>query len=127
MKKLTLAAAMIFALGFASQASAGGFAGSRFSKGDCTYTKATNVLYCEARFTSSIPNSTATILVSDSTCVGTETRVFRRTGTLLESFRAWAYFTGHVARARNEIVGDEDSFEETWAPGLVDEDLGCLS
>jgi hypothetical protein len=126
MKKLTLATVMICALGFASQASAEGVGGSEYDKRACTYDKATNLLYCEAWFTTAIPNSTATFFISDPSCAHTGTRVIRRTGTLLETYRTWAYFTGHVPLAKNEIVGDEDSFEETWMPGFVDEDLGCL-
>jgi hypothetical protein len=126
MKKLVLAAMAVLALSFAAQASAGGYAGSRYSKSDCTYTKATNILYCEATFTTKIPNSTAQIFVNDPTCVGSGQRVFQRTGTIIETFRGFDWYTGRVPLAKNDIAGDEDSFVDTWAPGYVDVDLGCL-
>jgi hypothetical protein len=125
MKKLTLALAMLVALAFAAQASAGGYAGSRFQKSDCTYTKTSNTLSCSALFTSSIPNSTATVYVDDPTCAGSQMRVFQRTGTLVETIRAEATFSGRVPLARNELFADEVPVSETWA-NYTDVDLGCL-
>jgi hypothetical protein len=38
----------------------------------------------------------------------------------------WGYFTGRVPLAKNEIAGDEDSFEESWE-NFTDVDLGCVT
>jgi hypothetical protein len=42
------------------------------------------------------------------------------------TFRGWGYFTGRVPLAKNEIAGDEDSFEESWE-NFTDVDLGCVT
>jgi hypothetical protein len=124
MKKLAFAGTLIVALTFAAEANAGGWAGSRYDKSNCTYNKESNILYCEARFRGSAEQTTAFVYVSDSECAS-GTRVVERTGTLVETFRGWGYFTGHVPLSKNEIVGDEDSFEFTWE-NFTDVDQGCL-
>jgi hypothetical protein len=126
MRKLTLAAAVIAALSLAAQASAGGYAGSGFEKSECSYTKETNTLYCVTTFTTSTPNATATIFVNDPRCAPSRTRVFQRTGTLVQEFRAWATFTGHAPVANHEIAGNESAVGEGTWENFTDVDLGCL-
>jgi hypothetical protein len=125
MKRLIWATAAIIALLFAAQASAGGYAGSRYQKRECTYTKATNTLYCETQFTESTP-TTVTMFVSDPTCVPSGTRVVQRTGTLVETFRVWDLYSGHVPLAKNGIGGDSAPVGDGTWQDVVDTDMGCL-
>jgi hypothetical protein len=125
MRKLILAAAVVAAFGLASDASAGGYAGSDYSRDQCTYNKSANVLTCETTFTRSTPNATQLSFVADATCES-GTRVLQRTGTLVETYRAWKLYSGHVPHAENELAGgNEAKIGQTWE-NFTDVDLGCL-
>lgn len=124
MKIVTVVIAAFAFLVIVGNASAGGYAGSRYEKSDCTYTKSTNVLYCEARFRQE-EQTTANLTVPDASCAS-GLRLVQRTGLLVTTFRGWGYFTGRVPLAKNEIAGDEDSFEESWE-NFTDVDLGCVT
>lgn len=123
MKKLLVVSLVLGLLTFCSSAAAGGWAGSRYSKSDCTYSQETNTVFCEARFTDEI-FTTVGMTVVDEQCQ-TGLRLIERTGWLVITYRGWGLFSGHVPVHHKEIAGNEDSFEETWRD-YTDLDLGCL-
>lgn len=111
-------------LGYATTANAaGGWGGSRYDKSDCTYSKETRTLYCEAWFTDEI-HTTEQFVIADDSCTST-VRLIERTGWQMTTYRGWGLFNGPVPSAANEIAGDEDGFTVTWRD-YTDRDLGCL-
>jgi hypothetical protein len=110
-------------LGHATTANAGGWGGSRYDKSDCTYSKDTRTLFCEAWFTEEI-FTTEQFAIADDSCAST-TRLIERTGWRITTYRGWGLFDGPVPAAANEIAGNEDGFTVTWR-GYADRDLGCL-
>jgi hypothetical protein len=71
---------------------------ARYEKSDCTYTKSTNVLYCEARFRQE-EQTTANLTVPDVSCA-TVLRLVQRTGLLVTTFRGVGLL--HGSRATGE-------------------------
>jgi hypothetical protein len=123
MKKALLVALAAAALAFTATASAGGWAGSRYDKGDCTYNKEVDSLYCEAWFTEE-NYITERFGVFDDSCESS-IRIIERTGWLVTTYRGWGAFTGRIPHAKNEIAGNEDGFNDTWRD-YTDVDRGCL-
>ena len=123
-RALVALAAIIGLLALTGTATAGGWAGSRYAKSDCTYSRDTDTLFCEAIFTTE-ESATAQFGVSDSTCAST-IRLIRRTGVLVTTFRGWGLFAGRTPVRHKEIVGNEDGFQESWRD-FTDRDLGCSS
>ena len=107
---------------FTSTAGAGGWAGSRYDKTNCVYDPDSDLLSCSAWFA----DETYTTLmfgISDSTCAST-IRIVERTGWQVTTYRGWGVFSGRVPTRQNELVGNEDSFEESWRT-YIDVDLRC--
>jgi hypothetical protein len=116
---------LVVGIGFlvcASTAAAGGWAGSRYDKEDCIYDLESDVLFCSAWFADET-YTTLTFGISDSTCSST-IRILERTGWQVTTYRGWGLFSGRVPTPHKELVGNEDSFEESWR-SYVDVDLGC--
>jgi hypothetical protein len=118
----TLLTVALVALALPAIASAGNWAGSRYDKSDCTYTKETDSLFCEAWFTEE-EFTTEQSAVADASCES-GLRIIERTGWQVTTYRGWGVFTGRVPHARNEVVGNEDGFSVTWRD-YVDVDRGC--
>jgi hypothetical protein len=122
-KGLVALVAAIGLLVIPSTAAAGGWAGSRYDKDDCTYNVDADSLYCEAWFTDEV-FTTMQLGMSDLTCAST-IRIIERTGWLVTTYRGWGSFFGRVPVHHKEFVGNEDGYEETWRD-YTDVDLGCL-
>jgi hypothetical protein len=105
-------------------ASNAGWGGSRYEKSDCTYSKETNLLFCEETFTIETLQ-TEQMTIPDASCTST-LRLVRRTGTYVEPTRVWAIYEGHVPRKR-ELTGDTTPVigAEFWKD-FTDVDLGCV-
>ena len=111
-------------LGHATTANAaGGWGGSRYEKSDCTYSKETRTLFCEAWFTEE-SYTTEQFAVPDDSCAST-LRLIELTGWQMTTYRGWGLFYGTVPHTANEIAGNEDGFTVTWRD-VTDRDLGCL-
>jgi hypothetical protein len=109
-------------LAITGTATAGGWAGSRYAKGDCSYNRDTDTLFCEAWFTTE-EETTEQFAASDPTCTST-LRLFERTGTRVTTFRGWGLFAGRTPVDHKELAGNEDSFQISWQD-VTDRDLGC--
>jgi hypothetical protein len=125
MRKLMLGLVLVAALTLSATASAGGWAGSRYEKSDCTYDKAADTLFCEAFFSEEQQGVTEFRYLSDASCAS-GIRVIERTGTLVTTIRVWGVFTGRVPHAKNEDFGDEEPFGESSWTNFTDVDLGCF-
>jgi len=126
MKKAVIVGLVVFVvLAVASTASAGGWAGSRYDKSECTYTKESNFLYCESTFTVE-QFRTEQMAFPDASCLS-GTRLVRRTGWFVEVWRVFDGFTGHVPVWRHNLFGNEVPLLglEHWRD-YTDTDLGCL-
>jgi hypothetical protein len=121
-RTLVVLAAVVGLLAITGTASAGGWAGSRYAKSDCTYDRASDTVFCQAWFTSE-EQATEQMGVSDLSCTST-IRIIERTGTRVTTFRGWGLFAGHTPVSHKEIAGDEDSFQFSWR-NFTDSDLGC--
>jgi len=121
-RALVALAAAIGLLAITGTASAGGWAGSRYDKSDCTYSRDNDTLFCEARFTTE-ELATEQFGVFDETCPSS-IRIFERSGVRVTTFRGWGVFAGRTPVRHKEIAGDEDSFEFSWR-SFTDRDLGC--
>ncbi len=115
----------VVALALPLTASAGGWAGSRYDKSECTYTKETNFLFCQSTFTVETVK-TEQIAIPDETCPS-GTRVFRRTGTFVEPWMVFDAFAGHTPHSKNNLFGNEVPLlgQEFWKD-FTDTDLGCV-
>jgi len=122
-KTLVSLVVAVCCLVFASTALAGGWAGSRYDKDDCTYDHATDMLFCEARFTEETFMTAILLGIPDSSCAS-GFRLVDRTGWLVTTYRGWGIFFGRVPVHHKEFVGDEDTFVETWRD-YTDVSLGC--
>jgi len=122
-RTLVVVAAMVGLLAITGTASAGGWAGSRYAKSDCTYNRDTDTLFCEAWFTSE-EQATEQFAAPDPTCAST-LRLFVRTGTRVTTFRGWGLFAGRTPVGHKEIAGDEDSFAISWRD-FHDAPLACV-
>jgi hypothetical protein len=122
-KGLVALVAAIGLLAIPSTAAAGGWAGSRYDKDDCTYDVEADMLSCEAWFTDEF-FTTMQLGTFDPTCASS-LRIIERTGWLVTTYRGWGIFFGRVPVRHKELVGNEDSFEETWRD-YTDVDRGCL-
>jgi hypothetical protein len=127
MRRLVLSVMLlgVVALAFPLVASAGGWAGSRYDKSECTYTKESNLLYCQSTFTVETVKSEQ-IAIPDETCPS-GTRVFQRTGTFVEPWMVFDGFEGHTPHAKGNLFGDEVPLlgQEFWKD-FTDTDLGCV-
>jgi hypothetical protein len=120
----TVVSLCLLALALPLAASAGGWAGSRYEKSECTYTKETNFLFCESTFTVETVK-TEQIGLADETCE-TGTRLISRTGTFVEPWRVFDAFEGRTPHAKNNLFGNEFPLlgQEFWKD-FTDTDLGC--
>jgi hypothetical protein len=118
-----IATALVIALTSIGTASAGGWAGSRYEKSNCTYTKETNLLYCEATFTHEEFTSEDRAVTDESCPNGT--RLIRRTGVRVDTWVGWDLYTGHTPVGHHSIAGNEGLPETTWRD-FTDVDLGCV-
>ena len=123
MKKLMVATVLLLALTSVGAASAGGWAGSRYDKSDCTYSKESNILYCEATF-SHEGFATEDHAIADERCPN-GLRLIRRTGWRTETWVGWDLYTGRTPVRHHSIAGNEGSPEVSWRD-FVDVDLGCV-
>lgn len=123
MKRVIVATVVLVALMTVGTASAGGWAGSRYEKSDCTYTKETDLLYCEATF-SSETFVTEEFAIPDAGCPS-GTRLVRRTGWRVETFLAWDLYSGRTPVRHRNIAGNEGFPDITWRD-FTDVDLGCV-
>lgn len=121
-KTLVGLAVAVCCLVFTSTALAGGWAGSRYDKDDCTYNNETDILFCEAWFTEET-FTTENLGMPDSSCAST-IRIVERTGWRVTTYHGWGAFFGRVPVHHNEFLGNEDSFDVTWRD-YTDVDLGC--
>jgi hypothetical protein len=122
-KTLVVLAAVVGVLAITGTASAGGWAGSRYAKSDCTYDRGSDTLFCQAWFTSE-EQVTEQFAAPDSTCPST-LRFFVRTGTRVTTFRGWGLFAGRTPVGHKELAGDEDGFEISWRD-VHDTALDCV-
>ena len=115
----------VVALALPIAASAGGWAGSRYDKTECTYSKETNSLFCESRFTVET-FKTEQIAFPDAACPS-GTRVISRTGWFVEPWRVFDGYTGHVPVSKHNTFGDEVPMLglEFWRD-FTDTALGCV-
>jgi hypothetical protein len=114
----------LFVLSFPLVASAG-WGNSPYEKGDCTYTKETNFLYCET-----IVNfetfATEQLAFADESCPS-GTRLVRRTGTFVEPRRVFDGYAGPAPNANRNLFGnDVPLFGQEFWKDFTDTDLGCL-
>jgi hypothetical protein len=116
-------AAVVGLLAITGTASAGGWAGSRYAKDDCTYTRETNTLYCEALFTTEVFLTAEPLTIPDATCAST-IRIVERTGWRATTIRGYGFFEGRTPVAHKEIVGNEVFVEEHWHD-YTDVSRGC--
>ena len=84
-RTLVALAAVVGLLAMTGTASAGGWAGSRYAKSDCTYNRDTDTLFCAALFTSE-EQATERFGMSDPSCTSA-IRLVERTGTRVTTFR----------------------------------------
>ena len=121
-RTLVALAAVVGLLAMTGTASAGGWAGSRYAKSDCTYNRDTDTLFCAALFTSE-EQATERFGMSDPSCTSA-IRLIERTGTRITTFRGWGLFAGRTPVSHKELAGDEDGFQFSWR-NFTDRDLGC--
>lgn len=116
----------LLALAFPLAVSAGGWAGSRYDKSECTYTKATNVLYCETIVTTET-FMTAVMSIDDGSCPTGALHQISRTGTFVEPQRSFEWFAGRTPHQRYMFAGNEEPLfgQEHWED-FTDTDLGCF-
>ncbi len=113
------------ALALPMAAIGGGWAGSRYDKSECTYSKDTNSLYCESTFSveSFMTEDRAT---PDASCPS-GTRVTRRTGWFVEVWRVFDGYTGHAPVRHHNVFGNESPLFDLWHwRSFTDTDLGCV-
>lgn len=125
MKKVLLAAVVAAALTFTATASAGGWAGSRYDKSECTYSKESDSLYCEGTFTFE-EFRTEQMALPDASCPS-GTRLIGRTGWFVEIWLGFDGYTGHVPVSKHNTFGNEVPLLglEHWRD-YTDTDLGCV-
>jgi hypothetical protein len=112
MKRALLIGLLIAAV-MAETASAGGWAGSRYDREDCTYNAATDVLYCEAQFTQE-EYTTMGIFGPFASCPSGYGS-YERTGWLVTTWVGWDYYSGRApVQVHNLGYGDEAQYEFTW-------------
>ena len=106
-------------------AASAGWGNSRYDKDDCTYTKESNVLFCETTFTVETVK-TEEFAIPDETCPS-GTRVTRRTGTFVEPWMVFDGFEGHTPQAKRNLFGNESPLlgQEFWKD-YTDTNLGCV-
>jgi len=121
-RTLVALAAVVGLLAITGTASAGGWAGSRYAKSDCTYNRDTDTLFCAALFTDE-EQATEQFGMSDLSCTST-IRLIERTGTRITTFRGWGLFAGRAPVGHKELAANEDSFQFSWR-NVTDRDLGC--
>jgi hypothetical protein len=120
---LSVVALCLIALAIPLAASAGGWAGSRYDKSECTYTKESNFLFCQSTFT--VENFTTEILsFADETCASGIRRI-SRTGTFVEPFMVFDSFEGRVPLEKYSIGGNESPTGPGVWVSFTDTDLGC--
>ena len=114
----------VVALALPLAASPGGWAGSRYDKSECTYTKETNFLFCQTTFTVETVTSEQ-FAIPDETCPS-GTRLVRRTGTFVEPWMAFDAYAGHTPHAKWNLFGDSSPLlgQEFWKD-FTDTGLGC--
>jgi len=122
---LSVVALALIALGIPLLASAGGWAGSRYDKSECTYTKETNFLLCQTTFTVETV-TTEQFGIADEACPITGTRLVRRTGTFVEPWMVFDAFQGHTPHEKRRLFGQSEPLigQEFWKD-FTDTDLGC--
>ena len=121
---ISVVALCLIALALPLAASAG-WAGSRYDKTECTYTKETRSLVCQSTFTVVEENRTDEFAIPDETCpLGT--RSIRRTGTFTEPWIVFDFFSGGpVPHEKYHLGGIESpSGPGVWS-NFTDTDLGC--
>ena len=112
-------------LAFPIMGSAGGWAGSRYDKDECTYSKETNSLFCESTYTIET-FTTERMSFADESCPPTNTRSVSRTGWSVEVWQVFDVYTGHTpVRKHNVFAGDSPLFELWHWRDFTDTDLGC--
>jgi hypothetical protein len=122
---LSVVVLAVIALAIPLSAYAGGWAGSRYDKSECTYTKESNFLFCQTTFTVETV-MTAQMAIADEACPS-GTRLLRRTGTFVEPWTVFDAFEGHTPHAKWNLFGNEAPLagQEFWKD-FTDTDLGCL-
>ena len=105
--------------------SAGGWAGSRYDKSECTYSKATNSLFCESTFT--VETFTTERMAFPEESCPSGTRGVSRTGWFVEVWRVFDAYTGHTPVRKHNVFGNESPVFglEHWRD-FTDTDLGCV-
>ena len=118
-----LVAAIVLA--FPIVGSAGGWAGSRYDKSECTYSKAPDSLFCESTYTVEI-FTTERMSFSDESCPNS-LRGVSRTGWFVEVFRVFDAYTGHTPVRQHNVFGNTSPLFglEHWRD-FTDTDLGCV-
>lgn len=105
-------------------ASAGGWAGSRYDKSEYTYTKESNVLFCQSTFAVVEENKTDEFAIPDDSCpLGT--RTIRRAGRFGEPWMVFDGFEGRVPHAKYVLFGNESPTGPGVWESFADTDLGC--
>jgi hypothetical protein len=103
-------------------AAGAGWGNSPYDKSDCTYTKETNFLFCEKTFSVETV-TTEQIGITDGSCPS-GTRLFRRTGILVESTRVFDGFDGPAPNANRNVLGDD--VPQVFWKDFTDTEIGCL-
>jgi hypothetical protein len=105
-------------------AAGAGWGNSRYDKSDCTYTKETNVLFCETTIMFEIVK-TEQMGIADESCPS-GTRLVRRTGTYVEPTRVFHYYQGRTPHENRILLWDDETLvgQEFWTD-FTDVDIGC--
>jgi hypothetical protein len=105
-------------------AASAGWGNSAYDKDDCTYTKETNLLYCEGTILFETVK-TEQMAIADASC-STGTRLIRRTGTYVEPTRVFDAYEGRTPHANRILFGnDVPLFGQEFWKDFTDVDLGC--
>jgi hypothetical protein len=105
-------------------AASAGWGNSPYDKHDCTYTKETNILFCETTILFETVK-TEQMGIADESCPS-GTRLVRRTGTYVEPRRVFDTYEGRTPHENRMLFGnDVPLFGQEFWRDFTDVDLGC--